>query len=239
MQNTRNFGSRQSSVEHRPRQTVANPRTKAQADSLNVGKILVQGSIAFFTFWLIEALLSSTSLITPISWQVSYAMRGLGLLTGLAAGIWFLRVADAGWGKKTLVLVFSPFLFAAGCEGVAWRMGDWWEFGLSNAPFEVAQYPVKGASPMTNPMHSLVRHNTIDIDPFRTGIPTSIPVPQEQFDAIWLHATDYCIVVEQRRSPTGAIEIRTEGEIMLGMPKEVELIECPEVQHGKSSGKPG
>lgn len=181
---------------------------------------------AFFCFWIGESLLSDTSLITSISTELSYTFRGIGLTVGLIVGIAFAIGAEDGLFKKMLIFLLAPLLVATVFEGLAWRMANMWEFGLSNAPFEWAEYPVKHVTPNTNPTKSWYKKDSLEIDPFDTGIGTDIPVPSDQFEEIWLQADEFCVVVEQRRAPNGAIQIRTKGQVMLGTPVPIELTRC-------------
>jgi hypothetical protein len=181
---------------------------------------------AFFCFWIAEALLSTTSLITPINAQLSYTLRGVGFVTGLIVGLSFALTEKAAALKKVFIVVFTPFLAATGFEGLAWRMANMWEFGLSSSPFEQTAYPVKRADPNTSPTKSFYKKDTLEIDPFETGVATDIPVPSDQFRQIWLTADEYCVVVRQRRAANGAIQIHTDGQIMFGTPAPVELVPC-------------
>jgi hypothetical protein len=109
------------------------------------------------------------------------------------------------------------FLF----DGLAWRMADWWEFGMSRAAFAPATYPIQS-------LHHGRKgsRDTIEIDPFDTGEATHIPLPPEQYRILYGQVNAYCVTVQQRRSASGAIEIRTDGEYTLMAPDPLQLAPC-------------
>jgi hypothetical protein len=181
---------------------------------------------AFFCFWIGESALSATSLITPINAGFSFATKTIGLVAGLILGISFARNDKAGMFKKALVVALAPFLVVMSFEGLAWRMANMWEFGLSTGAFQKATYPVKYANSKTRRRNSWYSNDTLEIDPFKTGVGTDIPVPSDQFKRIWQSADKYCVVVQQRRSANGAIQIRTDGKATLSSPAPVELTQC-------------
>ncbi|MBV1690849.1 hypothetical protein KRR38_25010 [Novosphingobium sp. G106] len=181
--------------------------------------LLAMAIAALFT---LEAALSSTALITPINRFFLDAMRGLGALVGLACGI-IVAVSDREIGKfrKIVTVLFLPFMIGFLFDGLAWRMADWWEFGLSSAPFSPASYRIKSVD------HGRKgSRDSIEIDPYATGEATHIPVPPEQYRALFGQASDYCVTVQQRTSASGAIEIRTDGEFTLQRPAPIALERC-------------
>lgn len=172
--------------------------------------------------FMLEAALSSTALITPINPFFLNAMRGLGALVGLACGIVVaFRDSDLGKFRKIVTVLFLPFMIGFLFDGLAWRMADWWEFGLSPARFSPASYRIKSVD------HGRKgSRDSIEIDPYATGEATHIPVPPEQYRALFGQASDYCVIVQQRKSASGAIEIRTDGEFTLQRPAPIELERC-------------
>lgn len=183
---------------------------------------LVLASAAVAALFLLEAALSSTALITPINQGFLYAMRGLGAMAGLACGVIVaLRDSKIGWFRKIVTVLFLPLMIGFLFDGLAWRMADWWEFGLSSAPFGPAIYAIKSVD------HGRKgSRDSIEIDPFATGETTHIPVPPEQYRALFGQASDYCVIVQQRKSASGAIEIRTDGEFTLQRPAPIEMKPC-------------
>lgn len=177
--------------------------------------------VVFGLFWL-EALFAGTSLITPIDRTFLLSMRGLGALVGLSLGVViFITDATMNAFRKVLVALSLPFFIGFVFDGIAWRLADWWEFGLSTASFEPARYPVlrshhgrKGAQ------------DTLEIDPFHTGEAADIPIPAAQYDALGAIASDYCVTVLQRKSASGAIEIRTDGQYKFMPPEPAALATC-------------
>ena len=171
----------------------------------------------------IEAMLSSTSLITPINTTFLNVMRVIGLVLGVPLALLVIAKPRQPMGlfKKLVILLFLPLLTGFVGGEVAWRISDWTEFGFSSAKFEPATYPIKYASHGRRG-----RRDSVEIDPFAVKEGTDIAVPSWQFDAIWPHQSDYCITVMQRRSASGAIEIRNDGVFTLREPAPAVLTRC-------------
>lgn len=183
----------------------------------------------------LEGFLSSTSLITPINPLFLNIMRGIGFVLGIFLGLFTVIRPQQPMGlfKKLLVLIFTPFLMGFVGGEVAWRVSDWIEFGFSPTAFEPASYPIKYAS------HGRKgRRDSFEIDPFDAGESTDIAVPSDQFDAIWPNYDGYCITVMQRRSASGAIEIRNNGVFTLYEPAPAVLTRCGASSGPDSAGSP-
>ena len=201
------------------RPAIAQPDAEAKVPAWRAMLLVV--IVVFALFWL-EALFANTSLITPIDRTFLLSMRGLGALVGLALGVViFITDATMNTVRKILVGLSLPFFVGFAFDGIAWRIADWWEFGLSAASFESAHYPVlrshhgrKGAQ------------DTLEIDPFHTGEAADIPIPAAQYDALGATASDYCVTVLQRKSASGAIEIRTDGAFTFMPPEPAQLAAC-------------
>ncbi|MFM5923898.1 MAG: hypothetical protein ACKOPG_06910 [Novosphingobium sp.] len=181
--------------------------------------------------WL-ESLLSGTALLTPINSTMLWVMRGLGAAAGLATGIvlWSRIVQQSSRIRATLAVLVSPLLFAVLFDGIAWRVADWAAFGFSRQAFTTAHYPIKYVS------HGRKgRRDTIEIDPFGTGENADIPISDAQYDELWSNHDGLCAAVSQRRSPSGAIEILTDGEYTLHEPAPVEITPC--IGGGRTSGR--
>jgi hypothetical protein len=226
------FGRRGGDVLEAPRAPVRGVSTSARAETdhppsdaaRDPVKIAARISIAFFFLLWLETLFAGTALITPINKTLLYLMCGVGCVAGLPLSIMagLSKANNIGWFKRGLIILAGPFLIAFAFGGLAWRASDWWEFGLSSQPFVEAAYPV------THMSHGRKgRRSSFEIDPFKAG-GTEIPVPWSQFQDTWLHSTDYCITVLQRRSASGAIEIKTNGEYTLSEPEPVKLSACPQ-----------
>src|SRR3546814_10601877 len=124
------------------------------------------------------------------------------------------------WAKKLGVIVVLPLLCAYVGGWVAWRIADRVEFGFSSGGFEPAIYPIVSA----NWGKRWLRAH-IGINPFGNFESTDIPVSDALYRAIRPHYRDYCIVVMQRRSPSGAIAIRTDGLLTSREPAQVSTEE--------------
>jgi hypothetical protein len=174
----------------------------------------------------LDALFAGTSLITPINPDLLLGTRLIGAVCGAVLGVMVVLKPHKPMGiaMKMLMVSFMPLLLGFVGGQVGYRIADWYEFGLSTAKFGPARYPVKYASPSTK---AYSRHS-FEIDPFGTKDMVKIPVPADQFDAVWLHASDQCLTVMQRKSPSGAVEVRTDGVFNLSEPEQVDLTSCPE-----------
>ncbi|MBV9881488.1 MAG: hypothetical protein JO276_00595 [Sphingomonadaceae bacterium] len=171
----------------------------------------------------VDALLSNTSLITPISSTFVNVMRGVGLAFGipLALLVVFSPAIPLSMFRKAMALVCVPLLTAFAGGEAAYRIADWIEFPFSSAPFAPASYPITHAS-----LGRKGRRDSVEIDPFDLGDGTSIALPRDQFETVWNSAGAYCITVMQRRSASGAIEIRNDGVYNLSPPAPAVLTPC-------------
>jgi hypothetical protein len=186
---------------------------------------------ALLTLLCIEALFSSTSLITPIDATFLNAMRLVGFALGIPLAILTITRPHEPMGiaKKILILLFLPFLTGFAGGEAAWRISDWTEFAFSSAAYEPAAYPIQYAS------HGRKgRRDSFEIDPYDAGESTDIAVPSAQFDAIWPDYDGYCITVMQRKSASGAIEIVNDGVFTLREPAPAVLTRCG--AEGSSAG---
>lgn len=171
----------------------------------------------------VEALLSGTSLITPINGTFLNAMRLIGFILGVPFALFVIARPHVPMGiaKKILILLFLPVLTGFAGGEAAWRISDWTEFAFSTAAFEPASYPIQYAN------HGRKgRRDSLEIDPFDAGEKTDIAVPSAQFDAIWPNYDGYCITVMQRKSASGAIEILNDGVFTLREPAPAVLTRC-------------
>jgi|GEM_PF-4129642 len=172
----------------------------------------------------VEAMLSGTSLITPISPLFGRIMWGVGFTLGipLTALVVLKPHKPMGAFKTLMIILFLPILTGFAANMAAWRIADWIHFTGSSARFEPASYPIKYAS------HGRKgRRDSFEIDPFNLKSATGIGVPGAQFDAIWPNHSDYCITVMQRRSASGAVEILNDGVFTMKEPAPAVLTPCP------------
>jgi hypothetical protein len=171
----------------------------------------------------VEALFSGTALITPLDATVLWTMRGIGAVMGLVVGVMlFTKIRqENSTAKAALTVLVMPILFAFMFDGIAWRAADWATFGLSSQAYEEAQYPIESITPGRKG-----RRDTINIDPFSTGEPAGIPVSDAQYNELQETSVSSCVTVMQRKAPSGAIEILTDGDYTLREPAPVEITPC-------------
>ena len=228
MQRTQ-FGQRGATIDGQPvdvaasvARSVAKPSARSEGETVGLFKIVGIVCIAIvFLAWL-EALLSGTSLITPISQTLLWSLRGIGLVVGIGAAVVVVfGVGDGSLMRRGATLLFLPLMFAFGFGEIAYRISDWTEFGFSSQPFESAQYPIASVNHGRRGARS-----TIQIDPFNTGDNTDIPVSYDQYHQLLTAYSGRCVTVMQRKSKSGAIEIQTNGRYMLSTPPEVPVARC-------------
>ena len=192
-------------------------------DWRSAGRLAAILSLAPLALLCLDALLSGTTLITPISPLFVNIMRGVGLALGVPLAL-FTVVSPAvqmGIVRKGLVLLFLPIFTAFAGGEAAWRIADWTEFSFSSAAYAPATYPIIRAN-----RGRKGRRDSVEIDPFNLRDATAIAVPSAQFQSIRENASDYCITVMQRRSASGAIEILNDGVLNLSGPAPATLTEC-------------
>ena len=175
----------------------------------------------------LEAMLSGTSLITPINARFLNIMRGIGFVLGIPLAVLTIvhRHTPMGMAKMLLIIVGTPVFAGFMGDRLAWRAADWAEFGFSSAPFAPARYPITFGN-----FGEKGSRDSVEIDPFNLRDATSIAIPAAQFNALWPHQSDYCIQVMQRRSASGAVEILNDGVFTLREPAPATLTLCPEEQ---------
>ncbi len=177
--------------------------------------------VGLMALFCIEAMLSGTALITPIDPLFLNLTRGAGILLGLCVA--WIAIVGSGipLAKRVVIIIAAPLLLGYVGGWVAWRVADRMAFGFSSDGFVPAAYPIVSADYGRRMLRPY-----LGINPFGTALNTNIPVPEAQFDAIRWRYRDYCIIVMQRRSPEGAIQIRTDGMITLRDPAPVLLARC-------------
>lgn len=202
------------------------PREKAPAGErpslLRLASYVFLGLLGLIS---LEALLSDTTLISPINPAFLNIMRVAGFAFGLPLSlkIVFNPNRPIGILRKILVLLFLPLGTGYAGNEAAWRIYDWKEFAFSNIAFSPASYPIMGFS-----RGRKGARDAFEIDPFDLRDGTKIAVPSAQYDAMWLSAENYCIAVMQRRSPSGAVEILNDGVFNFNSPAPAVLTPCPE-----------
>lgn len=175
----------------------------------------------------LEAIFSSTSLITPINSNLLNITRAVGFILGIPLSLFVITGPEVSMGtaKKVLMVLFTPLFAGFAANEFAWRIADRVEFGFSSAPFAPVSYPITAFS-----LGRKGARDSFSIDPFDIGERTEIAVPSAQFEAVWLHSDDYCMQVMQRRSASGAVEILNDGVFTLSEPAPAKLTLCPEEQ---------
>jgi xanthosine utilization system XapX-like protein len=230
------FGRRRASLTDAPsppRSANASPAHVFAAD--DTGRRIAPLRLAGYGFGgllgmlCIEAMLSNTSLITPIDETLRNVMRGIGLIVGVLLALFTVaRPAEPmGALKKFAILLFLPVMTGFVGDQAAWRIADWHAFGLSSAEYHPTSYPITYASHGRRG-----RRDSFEIDPFDVKSGTDIAVPAAQFEAIWPHHGDYCITVMARRSASGAVEILNDGVFTLREPEPAVLTPCPAAKAG-------
>lgn len=214
---------------------MAEPQTAANAmvfeesdydDGERVGLIqgLGFGALALIAILILESIFSSTSLITPIDGLFLNAMRVLGAVAGVVLWLWARtkpNFAENTAFRKILVMLGMPLFGLVMFDGFAWRIADNYLFAFSSAPWEQASYPIKS----THHGRKGAR-DTVSIDPFDTHESADIPIPSDQYRELAFGAEGLCIAVMQRRSPSGAVEIRTDGRYNLSTPERAQIAPC-------------
>ncbi len=196
-------------------------QTKAAPDWSSGASFAVVIPLAICALGVLEAMLSNTALITPISNSFLWTMRLIGVAVGLVAGVVVASTSDFAIWRKLALILFSPLLVGFLFDGIGWRMADWRAFGFSSQPFAPASYPIENVS-----RGRKGRTSTVSIDPFATGESTRIPISREQYSGLRADIDGLCVTVQQRRSPAGEIEILTDGQFTLSTPDPVEITPC-------------
>ncbi len=172
----------------------------------------------------VEPLITGAALITPLSAWLLWPMRLLGLALGLAVVSSLDTSAITRWPERIrLVCVFLlvPAIGGLAMNALTWRVARWAEFGLSDRPYVVATYPLSGFAGAQQTWRGRVK-----IDPFQTGEPLHIRVPPEQAGAVLWSRERLCITVWQRRSSSGAIEVKIDPWRPFARPAEKEIKPC-------------
>lgn len=182
------------------------------------------GALALIIILILESIFSSTSLITPINGLYLNAMRVLGAVAGVVLWLWARtqpNFAENTTFRKIMVMLGMPLFGLVMFDGFAWRIADNYFFAFSSAPWEQASYPIKGSH------HGRKgARDTVSIDPFQTHESADIPVPSEQYRELGFSTEGLCVAVMQRRSPSGAVEIRTDGRYNLSTPERAQIGPC-------------
>ena len=229
------FGRRGGQLLEAPRSaTVAAPTTSnagrvnaLPGERLSAGKVIAIFYLTLLALIGLDALLSGTTLITPISPAFINVMRGLGLVLGVPLSLFLVSspAIEMSMVRKGLALLCVPVLSGFAGGEAAWRIADWIEFPFASTAFVPATYPVTHASSGRRG-----RRDALEIDPFDVGDSTAIAVPRGQFQSVWRNASDYCITVMQRRSASGAVEILNDGVFNLSQPAPAILPPCPQTK---------
>ena len=172
----------------------------------------------------IEALLSDTSLITPINPVLLNVMRGAGFVLGIPMAVLsaFNPERQTGIVRKIILLFLIPVGTGFAGGEAAWRIADWNEFAFSNQAFVAASYPITHAD-----RGRKGRRDSSSRSVRRQGWRPYRRPPRAVRDNLG-RPRSYCINVLQRRSASGAIEIINDGVFNLRAPAPATLTSCPE-----------
>jgi hypothetical protein len=157
----------------------------------------------------IDSIFCETQLITPLPEAFLWGMR----LAGAALALFYVwRTRSKGnlqrwrsrldWVMQTFFLTITMVWFF---NHLAWRAGNWWEFGLSAPRVEAKFYRVQSVHHGSKGSLSWV-----GIDPFDLGESAEIMVAGAQFSALYLldfDAEHICVGVRQQRSASGAVRV--------------------------------
>lgn len=192
-------------------------------DPAKPGRKLLIGVGIVLALLMLDTMLASTELITPINGTLLYVMRAIGGVLGLAAGIaLYSKIQERDGSFRAVAAVLAAPLFGlVAFDALAWRMADWASFGFSSQAFEPAKYPIESIS-----RGRKGREDTIQIDPFNTGESAEIPITRQQYQALSGTSANQCVTVMQRKAPNGAIEIKTNGSYTMTTPVTVEVTPC-------------
>lgn len=175
----------------------------------------------------IDAIAAGTGMITPLPEGASFYATATGAALGLLIGgyLWFTSDRISGVRATLGMFLGVPLFVGAWANMMLWRSVEHAEFDFTDAQWERAAYPVLSFDMPSRRGFGLSRH-AVEIDPFDVGGNTDIPVPEWQFDAYWPGNDQLCVVVEQRRSASGAIQVKTDGTLNLNAPEPVEFVSC-------------
>jgi len=164
-------------------------------------------SIVFAAF-LLDGLVARTELITPINpvflWGMALLGAGLGFVVGES-----VRLVKR-WPKIGLFVnpLVGSLFFCAMFVYAAWRIANWWEFPSGSNNFSIVYHEIEKIHDRTR--RSSYRY--VEINPYDLALPPKVHISPEDFMTIKqlnLHHKSICIGVNQRRSTTGAIEMKS------------------------------
>jgi len=172
----------------------------------------------------VDSLFSGTELITPIDHGGLVVMRSLGAVDGLL--LWFMirtqpAIRNRALPRRMIVCIACPLIMMLAFDSLSWRLANWGAFGFSDAPFETATYPIKAVD-----YGRKGRRDTVEIDPFKVGESSHLPLPSWQYSQLREANGFSCVTVQQRRSASGAIQVRTDGQYVLREPAPLVITTC-------------
>lgn len=176
--------------------------------------------------WL-EPYVTGAELVTPLSPWLLWPIRMLGLVLGLAVMFWLDPPGNARWPeriRRVVLFLLIPALGGLAMNSLTWRAARWLEFGLSDQPYGEATYALSGRFDVVGGQRTWKRG--VRIDPFGTGEPLYIRIPPQQSHVVSLSRERLCITVRQRRSSSGAIEVKTDPWRPFRTPAVKEIKPC-------------
>ena len=175
----------------------------------------------------LDALAAGTSMITPLPDGASFYASVTGAALGLLIGgyLWLTKPGMRGIRITIGMLIGFPLFIGAWANMMLWRAVEHVHFDFSDAKWEQAAYPVEYFSTPSRRSFGFDRYS-VEIDPFDVGGNTDIPLPEWQWQMYYLHRDSLCVVVEQRKSKGGHIQVKTDGSLKWSEPEPVQFVPC-------------
>lgn len=196
-----------------------------RVDNHRVAIILVCLAVPIVLLALAEQF-SDEVLITPISPVLLWGAMIAGGCCGVVGWTYLPSAHQAEAGhrfKRGVQLLLFVLLGGAIFNNCAWQLADIYHFALTNSTFESAAYPIVRAD-------SKRRSDSywLEISPYRTR--AKIYVSAAQYHSLYRDIPrPACVVVSQRRSRDGAIEVKTNWNGPLREPRQLKIGSCSEM----------
>ncbi|QKG71460.1 hypothetical protein [Erythrobacter mangrovi] len=184
------------------------------------------GFVSILAVISIDDFFSDSVLVTPINPDLNFGVTATCAVLGFALAFWRLLNRTGRrrrLGDYLVVFLVAPLLAGMWGNVTVWRMAEHLAFFGSDASWEPAVYPVQ--SFVRNTRRRRPDTYKIKIDPFGARN-VDIPIPYAQYDQFRRSSAPVCVTVLQRESPSGAVQIITNGGLDLGTPEPVQLHSC-------------